>query len=187
VIQEKEDLEKALSSLIQNGYVRLEWLAQPHLDQLHKALRHRPHFVHFIGHGSFNSDQNESELLFEDRVGRLVRVSARKFAMLLKDSLVRFVFLNTCGSGFVPSGIAETLVRRGVLAALGMSALVPDTVAITFARGFYEALSENYSVEAALVEGRKAIVISSINYNPDRPDWAHPVLYTRAADGRLFR
>ena len=58
---------------------------------------------------------------------------------------------------------------------------VSDMAAITLATEFYGALADGYPIEAAMAEARKAI----FNAGNDT-EWATPVLYLRATDGRLF-
>jgi hypothetical protein len=81
--------------------------------------------------------------------------------------------------------VAEVLVRREVPAALGMQVPVRDDVATAFSETFYAALVDGWPVDAAVLEGRKAIA-NALNNDPNQPDWVHPVLYMRAPDGVLF-
>jgi len=59
---------------------------------------------------------------------------------------------------------------------------ISDEAAIIFSREFYNALADNYPVDAAVTEARIAIVHS----RRDTIEWATPVLYMRAPDGMLF-
>jgi hypothetical protein len=58
---------------------------------------------------------------------------------------------------------------------------ITDEAAIKFASEFYLAIADGYPVDAAVGEGRKAI----FSANNDL-EWATPVLYMRAEDGRIF-
>jgi hypothetical protein len=64
-----------------------------------------------------------------------------------------------------------------------MQFTVPDTAARAFAGEFYRALAEGFPIDACVTEGRKA-VMGEVGLG--RPDWGIPVVYTRAADGKLF-
>jgi SAM-dependent methyltransferase len=77
--------------------------------------------------------------------------------------------------------VAQTLVQQGLAAVIAMQFEVSDIAAITLANEFYGALADGYPIEAAVAEARKAI----FNAGNDT-EWATPVLYLRATDGRLF-
>jgi len=185
VDEEKARLEKALAPLIKSGRLRLTWLEKATTPALQVALRRGVHVVHYIGHGDYDAEKQEGELLFEDESSTTSSVKASWLATLLRDSDVRLAFLNACKTGHAADGVAEVLVRREVPAALGMQVSVRDDVATAFSETFYAALVDGWPVDAAVVEGRKAIV-NALNNDPNQPDWVHPVLYMRAPDGVLF-
>jgi len=185
VDEEKACLEQALEPLIKSGRLRLTWLEKATTPALQEALRRNAHVVHYIGHGDYDAENQEGELLFEDESSATSSVKASWLATLLRDSGVCLAFLNACKTGHAAGGVAEVLVRREVPAALGMQVSVRDDVATAFSETFYAALVDGWPVDAAVVEGRKAIV-NVLNNNPDQPDWIHPVLYMRAPDGVLF-
>jgi hypothetical protein len=58
---------------------------------------------------------------------------------------------------------------------------VTDEAAIAFSQTFYESLAVGYPVDAAVAEGRKAVLSL-----PNPLEWATPVLYLRAPHGRIF-
>ena len=58
---------------------------------------------------------------------------------------------------------------------------ISDDAAAVFAQEFYMALAGGYPVDAALAEGRRAIFATKTN-----AEWGIPVLFMRAADGRIF-
>jgi len=185
VDEEKVRLEQALEPLIKSGRLRLTWLKEATTPALQEALRRSVQVVHYIGHGDYDAENQEGELLFEDESSATSSVKASWLATLLRDSGVRLAFLNACKTGHAAGGVAEVLVRREVPAALGMQVSVRDDVAIAFSANFYAALADGWPVDAAVVEGRKAIV-NALNNDPNQPDWVHPVLYMRAPDGVLF-
>jgi len=185
VDEEKARLEQALEPLIKSGRLRLTWLEKATTPALQEALRRSVHVVHYIGHGDYDAENQEGELLFEDESSTASSVKASWLAALLRDSGVRLAFLNACKTGHAAGGVAEVLVRREVPAALGIQVSVRDDVAVAFSANFYAALVDGWPVDAAVVEGRKAIV-NALKNNPNQPDWVHPVLYMRAPDGVLF-
>ena len=60
---------------------------------------------------------------------------------------------------------------------------ITDRAAIEFARTFYEAVSDEMPLDAAVAEARKAISVSIA----DTVEWGTPVLFMRSPDGVLFR
>jgi hypothetical protein len=63
-------------------------------------------------------------------------------------------------------GLAQSVVRSGIPAAVGTRVAVYDKSAIAFAREIYRALSEDWPVDAA-VEGRKAVMLEAGLGQPD--------------------
>ena len=57
---------------------------------------------------------------------------------------------------------------------------VHDMTARRFAEEFYAALAEGKVLDACVGAGRRRL------HEEDNPEWGLPVLYLRAADGRLF-
>jgi hypothetical protein len=182
--QERRRLDEALKRAQKRGDVKLDWLPSATVAELQDFLREGYHAVHFIGHGAAESQGSHGVLFFTDDAGRSAPLPCDGLATLLRDSGVRFVFLNACESGSSLGNVAKTLVERGVSAAIGMQTPVADRVAIALASQFYSALADGWPIDAALVEGRKAIV----GVTPEgAPDWVHPVLYLNSiSDGDLL-
>lgn len=184
VTREQRELEQAVQPLVDAKRIELQWLPRADKQLLQEKIRQwQPHIVHYIGHGNYDEEQREGYLYFSETSDQISQVSASELAIQLRDSNVRFVLLNACSSGRASGGLAEMLVRRGIPAALGIQTNVSDDVAIAFSRHFYRALSDYWPVDAALVEGRKAIMN---RVGLDQPDWAQPILYMRSPDGQLF-
>jgi len=144
------------------------------------------HVFHFIGHGRFNEDTSEGELLFEDRAGKSDPVSALKLGNILRGhSQFRLAVLNACEGGRAAvgdpyGGVAQRLVQQGLPAAIGMQYEIPDAAALRFSESFYRAIAAGRPVEGALTAARKAM--SSV----DGLEWAIPVLYVRTNTSRIF-
>jgi hypothetical protein len=64
---------------------------------------------------------------------------------------------------------------------IAMQFEIADDVASTFAHEFYGALADGLPIDAAVTEARKAIFAGGREI-----EWATPVLYLRAPDGRIF-
>ena len=119
--------------LIKHGAVRLE-------DVAGLLMRHKPHIVHFSGHGAASG----ISLTGADGKGRLVPPDAlANIFRALKDN-VRVVLLNACDSA--PQ--AEAIVSE-IDCAVGMSDEIKDDAAIAFSAAFYEALGYGRSVQDA--------------------------------------
>jgi hypothetical protein len=104
-------------------------------------LRHKPHIVHFSGHGT-----ELSEIVLEDDQGHPYTVPpdvlARLFS-LLKDN-TRCVILNACYSEPQAEAIADHIDI-----VIGMRTAISDNGAISFAVAFYEALAYGRDVQTA--------------------------------------
>jgi hypothetical protein len=100
---ERERLEEALKPhMSTHGRVELQWLDEVSWDGLHDKLLERAwHVLHFIGHGTYDTDTDEGVLAFVGRDGRADYVSASSLADLLDEAepTPRLVVLNSCQSG----------------------------------------------------------------------------------------
>lgn len=115
-----------------------EWSARP-TDLQAILLRHRPHIVHFSGHGN-----PSGELIFEDGQGNTWPVQVDALALLfsaLKDGIA-CVVLSACYSEVLAEAI-----RAHVPCVVGMRTAVADQAAIEFSSSFYLALGHGHSVQ----------------------------------------
>lgn len=181
-------LNDALGDLIQRGQVLLTRLAQPTLLALQEQLRKDEyHIFHFIGHGMFSDYKEDGLLLLEDEQGAGAPVSSHYLGTLLHDEKsLRLALLNACEGGRTSvsdpyAGAAQQLVRQGIPAVIAMQFEVSERAAATLSREFYRSLADNYPVDAALAEARKAIYTQGQDI-----EWGIPVLYMRSSDGHLF-
>ena len=189
VERERDNLERALSGLIAAGAVDLQWLEQPTLGALLKALQTQTvHALHYIGHGSYDRDAERGVLLFEDDSGWARPVSGDKLGMILHDfSSLRLVILNACEGARTArtdpfAGVAGSLVQRDIPAVVAMQFEISDEAAIVFASGFYEPLAAGSPVDASLAAARLAMLAE----RGDDIEWGTPVLFMRVPDGRIF-
>jgi hypothetical protein len=161
-------------------------------EKLREQLREAYHILHYDGHASFDVEKGEGSLCLEDEQGGTHHVSGELLATYLDGTSVRLVVLAACESGMDSprkrfSGIAQQIMKSSSLpAVVAMQFAVVDGSAIAFNKGFYSGLAGRMPVEAALVEGRKAI-LETVGGDPfAAPDWATPVLFMRTRDGNLF-
>ncbi len=187
VEQEWLKLSQALADLQARGRVVLDLLDDATLPALQLRLRQdKYHVFHYVGHGGFDEQGQDGVLILEGEDGLSQPVSGEVLGTLLQDeSTLRLALLNACegarGSRSDPfSGTAQSLVRRRIPAVIAMQAAISDEAAKTFAYEFYRALADDYPVDAALTEARKAIFSQG-----NRREWAMPVLFMRSSDGRL--
>ena len=185
---EWEILNDALGDLIQRGLVSLTRLEKPTLLALQEQLRKDEyHVFHFIGHGTFSDYKEDGLLLLEDEQGAGAPVSGHYLGTLLHDEKsLRLVVLNACEGARTSTsdpyaGSAQQLVRQGIPAVIAMQFEISQHAATTFSREFYRSLADNYPVDAAVAEARKAIYAQGGDI-----EWGIPVLYMRSPDGRLF-
>ena len=181
-------LKEAVSEIEARGQIVLERLSRPTLAELQRALRRDYHVLHFIGHGGFDATSQDGLLVFEDDKGRGSEVSATYLSTLLHDAdSLRLAVLNACdgarSSRTDPfAGVAQSLLQQGVPAVVAMQFEITDDAAITFAREFYGAFADGYSIEASVGEARKSIFAGQ-----NDSEWGTPVLYLRSIEGPIFR
>jgi hypothetical protein len=186
--EEWQRLGAALEPLRRSHRIEVERLERPTPEALETRLRtgEPVHVLHFVGHGGFSELREEGVLVFEDENGDGVPVGGPSLAYLLQDHpSLRLAVLNACNGARSShestfAGTAQVLVQRGVPAVIAMQSEVMDETACAFAEKFYRALAAGLPVDACVGEVRRALAAER------NPEWGTPVLYLRAADGRLF-
>ncbi len=108
-------------------------------------LRHKPHIVHFSGHGS-----NAGEIVLEDAVGQSQPVLpwALQSTFAVLKAGIRCVVLNACYSEAQARGIAKSID-----CVVGMTRAIGDESAIAFAGSFYQALGYGKTLPEAFELG----------------------------------
>jgi hypothetical protein len=193
VKEEEYKMREALAGLVNKGLVQIDFTPDATLSTLQRTLRQgrtsgQPYHVwHYIGHGAFDLQANESVLMMVNDLGVSYRARGFQLGTLFNGyPELRLALLNAC-EGARPGpddpfgGVAAALVERGISAVIGMQFEITDRAAITFAGEFYAALVDGLPVDAALTEARRAIF-----FLPNWIEWATPVLFMRVQDGRLF-
>jgi len=188
--RERQQLTRALNSLVGQGLAELVWAPEATWDGLHEMLLAGPwHVLHFVGHGNFDSDRDEGVLVLAREDGWADPVEASRFASLLREArpMPRLVVLNSCSGatasqGDLFSGTAAALARSGVAAVTAMQYSISDPAAVAFARGFYAALGRGRGVDEAVSAGRIGILGTSGR----TLEWITPAIYLRGHDARLF-
>ncbi|HSY50290.1 MAG TPA: CHAT domain-containing protein [Thermoanaerobaculia bacterium] len=140
--RERDHLE-----FIQEWAVTIDTLTQALLDE-------SPNIVHFSGHGQ------ESGIVLQDEMGEPRVVSADALAglfQLFRDT-VRCVVLSSCFSEHQARAI-----RLHIPYVIGMSAEVPDSAAIAFATGFYQAIGAGREIPFAFELGVAKIELEGVS------------------------
>lgn len=192
VEQERERVSNAIQSLEERGLVELTWLETNNWRELQRMMRSPSegwHIFHFIGHGGYDRQRNEGYIMLGNDDGTSHQLYASQLARLLarQYSSMRLVLLNACdgarsGVNDTLSSTAATLINSGIPAVLAMQYEITNDAAVEFANAFYEALADNFPVDAAVAEARNAISLSDAR----SLEWGVPVLHMRAEDGQLF-
>ncbi|MFZ4658348.1 MAG: SUMF1/EgtB/PvdO family nonheme iron enzyme [Caldilineaceae bacterium] len=188
VEEEWRKVQGALAELETRGLVQVTRLEAATLSALQRQLRRdQYHIFHFVGHGGFDNQSQSGVLLLEDEQGRSRLVSGHYLGALLRDQFsLRLALLNACEGARTSradpfAGVAQHLVQQGIPAVIAMQFEITDQAAIALAHEFYSALADNYGVDAALAEARKALYAAGNDI-----EWGTPVLYMRAQSGQLF-
>ncbi|MBI3957585.1 MAG: CHAT domain-containing protein, partial [Chloroflexi bacterium] len=148
----------------------------------------RPHVFHFIGHGVYTDEQ--AYLALEDDEGTARLISEREFSEIFASvNETRLAVLNACQSATTSStvplvGLAPKLLQRQLSAVVAMQQPLTDRAALVFSRSFYRSLALGAPVDGAVSVARGDIYTE---VGSEQIDWAIPVLFLRAQDGRLFR
>ena len=163
------------------------------------ALTERTDILHFSGHGEFSGSPGPTfgcklgvgGLVLADARNQAFPIAADRFAELLRGRGVRLVVLGACETGRrdghnLWSGVAAAILKAGIPAVVAMQFSVQDTLAAVFSGAFYRALVAGLTIDEAVSIGRIAMRGAASATIPDSRDWGVPVLYLRAAEGRVF-
>ena len=123
-------------------------------DLLQSLNMHRPHIVHFSGHGS-----RTGEILVVGSDGQSKPISTEAIKALfktLKDN-IRVVILDACYSSSQAEAITEI-----VDCAIGMADAIGENAATIFTASFYRAIGFGRSVQEAFDQGIAALLLENI-------------------------
>ncbi len=187
---EKKKLEDALDGLATAGKVELSWLPRATLEDLEAYISapDEVHVLHFIGHGQFDKKTGQGSLAFEGRDRPIRMVTGDDLSsMLVDERSLRLVVLNACEGARTShadpfSGVATSILQRGIPAVIGMQFEITDKAAVCFADRFYTALARGLPIDAALAQSRRAIFAAG-----RETEFGTPVLFLRGKTTTLFR
>lgn len=146
---------------------------------------------HFAGHGEFVAAEapggaSEAYLLLQLDDGRSDQWKVDALAQRLASRGIQLAVLGACRSAqgdaaSAWSGIAQSLIRAGIPAVIGMQYTVFDPSAIAFSKMLYRAWARGGELDEAVAEARGAIA----DLAGTGRDFATPVLYMRAGSMRV--
>lgn len=148
-------MEKVRASEYRDSVELVSWWAVRPSDLLQALNEHKPHIVHFSGHGS-----DSDELLFQDSNGNTKPVS-RAAIMATMNTMadnIQVVVFNSCFS----RGQAEEITQY-VDMAIGMNDAIGDEAARIFAAQFYSAIGFGRSVKQAFDQAKAALMLEGIS------------------------
>ncbi|GAB3654485.1 hypothetical protein GCM10027589_13130 [Actinocorallia lasiicapitis] len=166
--REQKRIRAAVESALHRDAVELDVRpAATAADLLDGIARFRPHVVHFSGHGDHALIEFEDDL---DGHHEGVIVTSAAFAAALKgtDTPPLLVLLNSCNS----ASQLHRLVGAVAPFAIGMSAEIDDTDAITYAAQFYAAVANGQSIASAHLSAQAALRLAGLP-GADLPTLAH--------------
>lgn len=182
---EIERIRASLAPLIP-GQIELDVLVgRFDIHSLRRRLQEsRPDILHVISHG-----EADGLYLWENDELALFNASQLAATLSLVDS-VKLVFLNACLAGqpddTTPfASLAQRLLQTGIPAVIAMQFAVLDRAASEFAGFLYEALVSGPcpgAIDVAMSIARSSLYIS----DPDRIDYATPLLWLNAPDGMIL-
>ena len=140
-VEEREISERLQEGPYRDDFVLLKHAATQPLDIQKLLLKHRPHIVHFCGHG-----HKTRKIILGGAPGRAKTVDNQGLAQVfaLYNYHLRVVVLNACFTDALARSIAETVDY-----AVGTSEGIGDKAAVAFAGAFYRALGFGKSVRNA--------------------------------------
>ena len=128
------------------------WAVRPD-DLLQLLNQHKPHIVHFSGHGSSQG----LCLAGDNGQERFVTIPALKSLFATLKDNIRLVFLNACYSREQARALVETID-----CVIGMKESIRDDAATAFASSFYRAIGFGRSVQEAFEQGKVSLLLEGI-------------------------
>lgn len=177
---ERARISRALEPAIRSGRIALHFASSGTLEELRTCLdSFQPHIFLFSGHGTWDNETEDGDLILETASGGHRRVTGRELGVLLVRSGLRLVQLNSCqtarSSQTDPfAGIAMSLLAQGVPAVMAMQYPIADEAASTFGTTFLRQFMASGSVDASLNDARIAMFTTQ-----NRLEWGTPVLTSR--------
>jgi len=177
-------INEGTGSVRARGLFKLDRADGGELNALQHSLQQEGDYqvFHFVGFGAFDAKGEAGGLAFVDgQTNQTELVSGDALARELSaEHGVRLMVMNACQTPRQKRKdpfhqVASDIVSGGVPAVVAMQVPMSDEASRLFAREFYRALAEGYSVEIAVTNGRRAISATTGSL-----EWAAPALYFSA-------
>ncbi|HEV7377632.1 MAG TPA: CHAT domain-containing protein [Pyrinomonadaceae bacterium] len=181
--REIEHLKRALSL----PGIKVESVEECTIERLRNLANvERPHVLHFIGHGEFDSESKEGKIFLVDKNGAEESLTGEELRREIANiPSLRLVTLNACqgnasnGTDLFSSVATSIFALKLPAAVVAMQFRITDLAAIEFSKCFYSQLALGRPVDDAITSAR-AHVRRKIK---GTPEWATPVLYLGTSDG----
>ena len=148
-VEEREISERLQEGPYRDRFELLKHAAIQPIDIQKLLLKHRPHIVHFCGHG-----HKTKKIILGGAPGRAKTVDlAQTFALYNRH--LRLVVLNACFTDALARSIAESVDY-----AVGASKGIGDKAAVAFAGAFYRALGFGKSVRNAFKSAKAELALT---------------------------
>src|SRR5690349_7039998 len=149
--------EREISERLQEGTYRDKFQLFKHaaiqpIDIQRLLLQHRPHIVHFCGHG-----HKTQKIILAGAPGRAKTVEIQDLSQIfaLYNHHLRLVILNACFTDGLARSIAETVDY-----AVGTSKAIGDKAAVAFAGAFYRALGFGKPIRNAFESAKAELALT---------------------------
>jgi NTP pyrophosphatase (non-canonical NTP hydrolase) len=152
---EHRSVLEAINVVDLEGRLLVTPLPAARIDDLRRALLKNDYeIIHFAGHADRDC------LVFEGEDGTSDPAPLSALAELIgRRRSVKCVLLNACEAAQLLSKPISTIT-------VGMETVINDSLAIAFAKGFYEALATGHSIEFAIDDGISAVKIAGLDAGP---------------------
>jgi hypothetical protein len=151
----------------------------------------QPHVLHFLGHGvPGDATQKAALKLFDARPTVLENelLTTKELYGWLAPAPPRLAIINACRTANLSDlegtwAVADALVDAEVAGVIGMQGDVRGDAAARFAAGLYAALTRGMTIDSAVVEGRRRMLMTAPD---DERDWALPTVVLRTLPERVL-
>jgi len=153
--EEREIRQKLATGKHRNSFQLVANSATRPDNLQHALLKHRPHIVHFSGHG-----KGQKGLLLEDECGNSKLVTLKAISELFRTlkNDIRIVFFNGCYSRPQAKAFSEVIDYT-----IGTTNYITDDAAIVFAASFYQALAFGLSVRDGFELAKNELALRAIS------------------------
>lgn len=148
----------------------------------------RPHMIHLIAHGRFDTNRGEGFVAFLDDDGKAAWIPDSQFADAFGQTGVtpRVILLHACEGAAVDfsasfAGLAPKLIRAEVQAVVAMQYPVTNRAAQAFMARFYDGVAAGRPLDVAVQAARWRIT-QDLPGSWDTGEFGVPVLYMRSSD-----